>query len=63
MKKITFTLLTLLFLAGCSPMTNEQVIAEKDKCIKAEMDYEIITQGNTAVKVNCIKPEQAVPPL
>lgn len=63
MKKITFTLLALLFLVSCNPMTNEQIITEKDKCIKAGMDYEIIMQGNTALKVYCIKPKQAVQPL
>lgn len=67
MKKIIFTLLTLLFLTGCQQeMTNEQIITEKDKCIKAGMDY-IVYEGGIGIpypiRVTCIKPKQAVQPL
>ena len=34
------------FALSCGqPMTNEQIIAEKDKCVKANMDYKIIQNG------------------
>lgn len=67
MKKITFTLLMLLFLTGCQQeMTNEQIITEKDKCIKAGMDYTVYEGGigiPYPIRVTCIKPKQAVQPL
>jgi hypothetical protein len=56
MKKIILLVLTSLSLMGCDEaMTNEQVIAEKDKCVKANMRYEVVFRGYTPkpYSVNC----------
>ena len=45
------------FVLGCNSMTNEAVIIEKDKCLKADMDYDIIRNewGRTIARVICLK--------
>jgi hypothetical protein len=46
MKKIIILTLLSVLSVGCDEaMTNEQVIAEKDKCVKANMRYEVVIGG------------------
>ena len=60
MKKIILVLLVLvsgLTLGGCG-IKNEDLISERDKCINAGMDYNLV--GNTDLiifKVNCVPKE------
>lgn len=68
MKNLLVLILPLTSLVACAPnvMTNEEIIAERDKCVKAGMDYEVLSGGlgtPEVYKVNCIKPKQAVQPL
>lgn len=46
-------------LVGCSkPMTNEQIIQEKNKCLAANMDYQIWLSGldYKVMRVTCTYP-------
>lgn len=40
MKKIILFLFTTMFLSSCG-MTNDEIIIEKNKCINANMNYEV----------------------
>lgn len=60
MKKIIGLLMISCVLVGCSNyMTNEEIIAEKDKCLKAGMDY-VVYEGGMGIpypiRVTCLKP-------
>lgn len=60
MKKIMGLFVISCILVGCSNhLTNEEIIAEKDKCLKAGMDY-VVYEGGIGipypVRVTCLKP-------
>lgn len=60
MKKLMLVLSTIVILSGCSSeMTNEEIIVEKDKCLKAGMDY-VVYEGGIGIpypiRVTCLKP-------
>jgi len=66
MKNTILLIFTTILLSGCyEAMTNDEVITEKDKCVKAGMDYEVIIRGEIGkpYAVNCIKPKQVIQPL
>lgn len=57
MKKI-LVLLVFLMISGCggAQMSNDEIIIEKDKCLKADMDYIIYINGlNKVSRVSCTK--------
>lgn len=59
MKKIML-LLFGIFLIGCSkPMTNEEIIEEKNLCERNNMDYELVISGwdYKVINVICIPPK------
>lgn len=52
-------ILALLLLSGCAKgMTNDEIIAEKDKCLKGGMSYEILDNAVGQKIVVCAKPEE-----
>jgi hypothetical protein len=47
-------IITIIFLAGCSnAKMNDSIIIEKDKCLKADMDYE--QYGWEKESIRCVK--------
>jgi len=53
--KIIISLILMLGLSGCQPtMTNDEIIAEKDKCLKGGMSYTIHLNGLN-MKVNRVQ--------
>ena len=53
-----------IILSGCArEITNEDIIVEKDKCLKAGMDY-VVYEGGIGIpypiRVTCLKPEHTV---
>lgn len=64
MKKLLGFVVVSIILSGCtSEMTNDEIIVEKDKCLKAGMDY-VVYEGGIGipypVRVTCLKPEHTV---
>jgi len=60
MKQLVLVLSVVTVLSGCSQktMTNDEIIAEKNKCLAANMDYEMVMNVLTyeIVGVHCTKP-------
>ena len=66
MKKILGLIMASCILVGCNNvMTNEEIIAEKDKCLKAGMDY-VVYEGGMGIpypiRVTCLKPRYIIQP-
>ena len=59
MKRNLCLIILLLGLLGCQFMTNDEIIAEVDKCKKAGLDYQVIQNSYTydVFKVICIPPK------
>lgn len=60
--RLPITILAVIFIAGCTiepSISNEIIIAEKDKCIEAGMDYQLVINGLTyrVAAVRCTKPD------
>lgn len=56
MKKLI--LIIFISLLGCNHMTNDEIIIEKDKCLKNNMDYDMV-MDNMFYKISnviCSKP-------
>lgn len=66
MKKLLGFIVVSIILSGCTgEMTNEEIIAEKDKCLKAGMDYAVYEGGigiPYPIRVTCQKPRNIVQP-
>ena len=67
MKKILGLIMASCILVGCdNVVTNEEIIAEKDKCLKAGMDY-VVYEGGMGIpypiRVTCLKPKYIIQPV
>jgi len=67
MKKIIGLLVISCILVSCNNvMTNEEIIVEKNKCVKAGMDY-VVYEGGMGVpypiRVTCLKPRYTIQPV
>ena len=67
MKKILGLIMASCILVSCNNvMTNEEIIVEKDKCVKAGMDY-VVYEGGMGIpypiRVTCLKPKYIIQPV
>ena len=67
MKRVIVLLTISCILVGCDKiMTNEEIITEKDKCLKAGMDY-VVYEGGMGIpypiRVTCLKPKYIIQPV
>ena len=67
MKKTIGLLMISCILVGCNNiMTNDEIIVEKNKCVKAGMDY-VVYEGGMGIpypiRVTCLKPRYIIQPI